>query len=255
MIGSTARLLGLAAGLAMAAPLRAQDSTSWSRASAAYGFEAFTKDRSPWHAVSAGVTFREPRSTSIAELALWDRFDQADAAVIGDLYRVLRRGTYVEVRLHFAPDADVVAQSDFLAELYQATGRGFEVSAGYRHMKYSSTDVHMANASVAKYTGDWYLRARGTAASQEGAPGFALGFLARRTFASADDLVEAQGGFGKEVVILAPGSFVLAPTANVAARFQRRLGEHWGLSISGSWNRQEGIPNRAGLTFGVFRVL
>ena len=233
-------------------PLAAQDSTSW-RASGSYGFEAF-KDRSPWQAAALGVTRRTPRLTVVAEGDAWRRFDQSDVAAVADVYTVFRRGSYAEWRLHWSPDADVVARTDAMLELYQATGKGFELSAGYRYGDYTNTNVDMANASLAKYAGDWYLRARGTLAFQGGATGFALGVLARRTFATADDLAEAQGGFGQEVVILGPGSVDLAPTAWFAARWQKRFASRWGGSIGGSWNHQEGIPNRAGLTFGLFSL-
>ena len=254
MTGRALPYLAACLCLARALPVMAQDSTSW-RASGSYGFEAFTEDRSPWHAASLNLTRKTPRLTVVGAVDSWHRFDITDVAAVADVYTVLRRGTYVNWRLHWGPGAEVVANTDAGIELYHEPGKGIELSAGYRYAAYTNSNVDLANASVARYTGDWYLRARGTLAFQGGATGFALGLLGRRTFATSDDLAELQGGFGQEIVTLGPGAIDLAPTAFVAGRWQKRFGARWGGSIGASWNRQEGIPNRAGLTFGVFTIL
>jgi YaiO family outer membrane protein len=126
------------------------------------------------------------------------------------------------------------------------------LSAAYRHGKYAASAVDIAGASAARYAGDWYLRLRGTAAFQSGSHGLSFSVLARRIGGDPDDLTELHSGLGEDIVTLGPGSIDLAPTAFVAARWQRRLTRRFGCSATASWNRQEGIPNRAGLTVGVF---
>lgn len=236
---------------ALAVLLTTQDSLAW-RATASYGFEAFTDSRSAWHAATLALSRHSPRLTAIAQADAYRRFDLTDVAAVADVYTVFRRGTYAEWRVQWAPDAEVVAQTEAGFELFHAPGRGWEVSAGYRHGEYVASAVDIANASAAYYVGDWYLRARGTAAFQSGSEGLSLSVLARRIGANPDDLAEVQGGFGEDIVTLGPGLVDLAPTAFVAARWQRRLTSRFGCSAAASWNRQEGIPNRAGLTLGVF---
>jgi len=243
----------LAVLLAALPPYRlpAQDSLAW-RAAASYGFEAFTDSRSPWHAAMLALSRHGPRLTAIAQADAYRRFDITDVAAVADVYTVFRRGTYAEWRVQWAPDAEVVAQTEAGLELFHAPGRGWELSAGYRHGDYVASAVEIANASAAYYVRDWYLRLRGTAAFQSGSEGLSLSLLARRIGGNPDDLAEVQGGFGEDIVTLGPGAVDLAPTAFVAARWQRRLTTRFGCSATASWNRQEGIPNRAGLTVGVF---
>jgi len=236
---------------ALALLLTAQDSLVW-RAAGSYGFEAFTDSRSAWQAATLALSRHGPRLTAIAEADAYRRFDVTDIAAVADVYTVFRRGTYAEWRVQWAPDAEVVAQTEAGFELFHAPGRGWEVSAGYRHGKYVASAVDIANASAAYYVGDWYLRLRGTGAFQSGTQGLSFSVLARRIGGNPDDLTEVQSGFGEDIVTLGPGSVDLAPTAFVAARWQRRLTHRFGCSATASWNRQEGIPNRAGLTVGVF---
>lgn len=236
---------------ALAVILTAQDSLAW-RAATSYGFEAFTDSRSPWHAATLALSRHGSRVTAIAEGDAYRRFDITDIAAVADVYTVFRRGTYAEWRVQWAPDAEVVAQTEAGFELFHALARGWEVSAGYRHGEYAASAVDIANASAAHYTGNWYLRLRGTGAFQSGSQGFSFSLLARLIGGNPDDLAELQGGLGQDIVTLGPGSVDLAPTAFVAARWQRRLTTRFGGSVTASWNRQEGIPNRAGLTVGIF---
>ena len=236
---------------ALAVLLAAQDSLVW-RAAASYGFEAFSDSRSPWHAATLALSRHTPSLTAIAEADAYRRFDVTDIAAVADVYTVFRRGTYAEWRVQWAPDAEVVAQTEAGLELFHAPARGWEVSAGYRHSDYAASAVDVAMAGAAHYVGAWYLRLRGTAAFQGGSEGLSFSFLARRIGANPDDLAEVQSGLGEEIVTLGPGLVDLAPTAFVAARWQRRLTSRFGCSATASWNRQEGIPNRAGLTVGVF---
>lgn len=231
--------------------LTAQDSLPW-RAAASYGFEAFNGSRSPWHAATLALSRHAPRLTAIAQADAYRRFDITDLAAVADVYTTFRPGTYAEWRVQWAPDAEVVAQTEAGLELFHAPGRGWEFSAGYRHAEYAASAVDVANASAAHYKGDWYLRLRGTAAFQSGSEGLSFALLARRIGGNPDDLAELQGGLGEDILTLAPGSVDLTPTAFVAARWQRRLSSRFGGSVTASWNRQQGIPDRAGLTVGAF---
>ena len=231
--------------------LTAQDSLSW-RASTSYGFEAFDGPRDPWHAASLALSHHSPKLTVITQADAYRRFDVTDVGLVADVYTTFRRGSYAEWRVQYAPDAEVVAQLEAGFELFHAPARGWEFSAGYRYGEYAASVVNVAIAGAAHYTGNWYLRARGTAAFQGGTEGFSGSLLARWLGSNPDDLAEIQGGLGQDIVTLGPGLVDLTPTSFVAARWQRRLTTRFGLSVNGSWNRQEGIPDRAGLAIGVF---
>jgi YaiO family outer membrane protein len=239
----------IAAVLALA--FAAQDSVPW-RVQVTYGVEGFVRDRAPWHAAAAAVSRRAGRHTLQVEVDGHSRFGLTDVTAGAEGYLVVAPRTYVDLRAVVGPGADVVARADLGAELYRGVGAGWELSAGWRRLAYAATDVGIASASAARYQGDWYLRARVSAAFQGGREGPGGALLARRTFGNADDLVEAQGGLGQEVVTLAPQVVDVVRTAFLAARGQRRMAARWGVSAAATWNRQDGIPDRAGLTLGVF---
>jgi YaiO family outer membrane protein len=239
----------IAAALVLA--LAAQDTVPW-RAQLTVGSEAFTGSRSPWHAAGAVVSRRAGRHTVQAEVIGVRRFDLTDVSAGLEGYLPVAPRTYVDARLAAGPGADVIARVDIGVELFRGVGGGWEASAGWRQLSYAAADVGIAAASAAKYAGDWYLRARVTLAFQGGREGPGLSLLARRALGGADDLAEVQGGLGQEVVTLAPQVVDVARTAFLAARWQRRLGLRWGCSAAASWARQERIPDRAGLTLGLF---
>ncbi len=226
------------------------------RAALSGGFEAFASLRTPWLAWLARVERRDRRGTIAAEAVLDRRFSLWDAGGAVDVYHVLWRRAYGNVRVVAAPGARVIPRLDASAELYQGVGAGIEVSAGYRRMSYPGGGVDLWGASVAKYAGDWYLRVRGVAVPQHGELGGSLGLLVRRYLGTPDDLVDLSGAAGKEVVTVGPGPLLEVRTSTeLALRLQRFVTPRLGLSLTGTYAAEQGIPARTGLTVGVVRRL
>ena len=236
--------------LAALLPATAGDTGQVWRASAGYGFEAFTAQRATWQAYQTRVERRFRDGSLALELGDASRFSLWDQTVTLDGYRTLWRRAYGHLALAVGPGARVLPRSDVSGEIHQGFAGGWEVSAGYRHMSFVGQGVGIWHASLAKYAGDWYLHARATAVPQAGKLGGGLALEARRYLATADDYLDVMGGAGNEVVTLASGP-VVAASRFLAGRYQGFFTRHLGATIGGTWNAQQGIPDRRGLTVGV----
>ncbi|MGH7561783.1 MAG: YaiO family outer membrane beta-barrel protein, partial [Gemmatimonadales bacterium] len=234
--------------------LPAQDTAAW-RAGLSYVHERFTRDRASWNTLTAAATRKVRLHTFGAQVGTVERFDQTDGQLTAEAYLRLAPRTYAHVQGAVAPGADVIASSDLSAEVFRGVRGGWELSAGYRRMSFPIDAVDILSASVAAYRGWWYLRARAIAVPTAGSTGFSGGLTARRYFGRADRFAEVQGGGGKEVVLVGVGPMVeLRSLGFVSARGEALLDRRWGVSGGLSWNAEEGIPSRYGLTVGLFTV-
>jgi YaiO family outer membrane protein len=232
----------------------APDTTDW-RAGVSYGREVFTRDRADWQTLMAGAARKAGRHTFGVEAGSVERFGQRDLQLTGEAYLGLASGTSLHLRGAVAPGAGVIAKSDLSMELFRAVGGGWELSAGYRRMSFPVDVVDIFALSAAAYRGPWYLRARAIAVPTSGSTGLAGALTARRYLGRDDRFAEVQGGAGREVVLLGVGPEVdLRSTGFVAARAEVRLRERWGVAGGLSWNAEEGIPARFGITLGGFTV-
>ena len=220
---------------------------SW-RASLSYGFEDFTSSWASWQAWDARFERKTASGSIAAEALASTRFGVWDQGGALDAYHLLWRRAYGNLRIGLAPGAQVTPRFDLTAEVYQGLPAAWEASASYRRMSYATSGVNLWGASLAKYAGNWYVVARLTAVPQAGRLGGGISLLARRYLETADDYVDLSAGTGNEIVTLAADSVAVDRSRFLAARLQRFLTARVGVSVAATYNTQQGIPTRRGLT-------
>lgn len=217
--------------LALAAPAAAQSpepraASGWS-GQALHHVDTFRADRPAWSETRVALQRRGPAGAVGVELARVERNGRADATVAADLYRVLSRRLYANVRVEGAPRADVVPALSVLAEAYAAVGGAWEASAGVRYLAVPGPDVPLATASVNRTAGAVVVGLRTTAALRP--------TLTVSTALTARYLPEASGrgvptrasltvGQGQEAVVGADGAVAVRRQFVVAASGQRAVG-------------------------------
>jgi YaiO family outer membrane protein len=244
-----AAALGAPGDSGAARPTDSTTRAAW-RGTLTYGFEAFTAGRATWQAWMARVERKTPQGSLALEALHSSRFSLWDDAGALDAYHTLWRRAYGNVRIALAPGAQVLPRLDATAEVFQGVGGGWEASAGYRRMSFSGSGVNLWSASLAKYVGNWYVVARGTAVPQSGKLGGGVGLLVRRYFQSANDFLDVSGGTGSEVVTLGADSVNVSRSQSLSVRLQHFVSARVGLTIAATFDTQQGIPNRRGLVFG-----
>ena len=214
--------------------------------------ESFTSRLSAWQRHTLSLQRRVAWGAITGEAFVARRFDRWERGGAAEAAATTWRGAYVDARVAASPGALVVPRLDASAELYQGVGGGWELAPGVRVMRYASTDVPVYSLAAGRYVGDWYLRARATAAPQSGGVGAGGAFVVRRYFGNATELVEASAADGRDVVTLAPGVTELRASRSAFVRGQRMLTATVGGSLAASVAEEGGLPRRRGVELGLF---
>lgn len=214
--------------------------------------ESFTSRLSAWQRHTLSLQRRAAWGALGGEAFVARRFDRWERGGAVEGAARSWQSAYVDARVAAAPGALVVPRLDASAELFQGLGRGWEVAPGARLMRFSDTDVGVYSLAIGRYVGDWYLRARATAAPQSGSIGTSGAVIVRRYLGNATDLLEASVVDGRDVVTLAPGVTELRPSRSAMLRGQRMLTASVGGSLALSVAEDGGLPTRRGAELGLF---
>jgi YaiO family outer membrane protein len=77
-----------------------------------------------------------------------------------DFYPGLRKGTYAYLNVGYSPDAHLYPRYRLGTDIFQTLSHGFEGSAGYRQLGFS-TKVNIFTTALSKYKGAWLFTGRG----------------------------------------------------------------------------------------------
>jgi YaiO family outer membrane protein len=179
-------------------------------------------------------------------------------------YPHLWSGAYAYLNAGYSPEGILYPTYRNGAELFQNLGHGFEASAGYRWLLFSSSNIWVYTASVGRYHRNWYFSARtyltpgtGDLASNGLAPVSMPGTYhtsatyqvqARRYFSDGKSYVNVRYGHGaapfeirniNEVGVLNSSSF--------AGEWYWRLGRHFTLDADAGAASQDRVGGLSGL--------
>ena len=127
----------------------------WS-AALAYGRDTFSDDRAPWDETSITLGRETPVGSVLARASQADRFGLRDRQYEVEFYPTFRAGTYAFVEAGVGDSETLYPSHRVSADLYQSLGHGFEASAGFRLLKFSSTTAIYVG-TLTKYTGNWMI--------------------------------------------------------------------------------------------------
>jgi YaiO family outer membrane protein len=237
-----------AAGLPAAQqPPRSQDWTG----SVRYEFQTFAGDDPAWrdwHTFGIGLGRRLPGGSIALEGVRTLRFGEADQAVAVEAFADLWRRAFGNVRLQFAPHADVLPGWDARLELFQMFAPAWETAASFRRLEYDPRPVNVYGLGLGRYIRALFLRGRAELVQMGGESGANLTILARRFLASPDHFLELGAGAGTESVVLAAGPELdLRDARAFFGRYQQPLDPQLFLVLGGHYAVLADIPDRRGL--------
>jgi len=116
-----------------------------------------------------------------------------------EAYPRIRPGTYGYVEAGLSPDATFYPHYRAGGEIYQNLTHGFEGSAGYRWLDFS-TAVNIFTGSITKYQGNWMFTGRIYSTPDSAGTSNALQFLTRRYFGDGGNYLGVRYGWGSSVV-------------------------------------------------------
>jgi YaiO family outer membrane protein len=127
----------------------------WS-AGVGYTRDTFGEDRAPWDETSVTLGRETPAGSLLVRGSQADRFGLRDRQYELEFYPSIRPGTYGFVGIGAGDTKDLYPSHRVSVDLYQTLGHGFEASAGFRRLQFSTTtDIYVGTFS--KYAGNWLL--------------------------------------------------------------------------------------------------
>ncbi len=171
---------------------------SWG-ASVASSLSYFTPAKDKWQDTSLSIRHYFSEGSLALEILEAERFDEKDMAIALDGYIPLWARAYSNLRLQNTSNAKLYPDHSWRIEVYQGVLTGWEVSASYDQLAFSSDPVRIYSVGVGKYIGNFYLRARYLIVPGTSGDSSSEKMLARYYFhGDADSYIELNAGFGRD---------------------------------------------------------
>lgn len=181
------------------------------------------------------------------------RFGQGGGAWAIDAYTGLWQGAYANLRYQRAPGERLFPAHSGRIEIYQSLGKGWEASLSDDLLGFDSR-VNIYGASIAKYSGDFYVQLRHQRIVSEGAHGSGERLLARWYYTGIGDSyleMTANRGRSDDPLSLTGGR---ARSGGGSLTWVHYLSRHWGTRVGASLARSgAGEARERGLTVGLYR--
>jgi tetratricopeptide (TPR) repeat protein len=167
----------------------------------------YSDHSSPWEEEAVTAKRAGQSGSVLARISQGSRWGYHNTLGEIDWYPHLRQGTYLYLNVGYSPQAVLYPKYRNGGELFQSLGHGFEASAGYRWLVFSSSDIRVYTASVGRYHSGWY-------------------FSARAFVTPGSSLLTANSG------LLAPGSGSIAATSQSSATYQFQARRYFSNGLS-----------------------
>lgn len=208
---------------------------------ASYTRDTFNDDREPWQESALTLGRQTPVGSLSVRGSEADRFGLTDRQVDVEFYPTFRPGTYAFIGVGVGSDKILYPENRVSVDLYQSLGRGFEVSGGYRRLRFAdTTEIYLA--TLTKYVGNWMLTGKAFVVP-DNVLGDAWSYHAnaRRYFGAAGTSFIGAGyshGFSREEP-RGNGDLIRVNADTVRGQAEVDVTDRLRLSLSGSTSRQE----------------
>lgn len=217
----------------------------WS-AGAMYSVDAFSDGRTPWHEI--GITGKRAFRWGSALARVYNawRFDTNDQQFEAEAFPSFRPGTYADIGVAIAPRAELYPVYRLQLDLYQSLPLGFEVSAGYRLMKFDD-HVNMVVLTANKYWSDWLFTVRSFITPGVAGTSVSVSGAVRRYFLDGALYVGLRYGYGlSKQELRTVNDVALLGSNTIGTESSIPIGDRVELAIRGAIS-QEARPNRSDL--------
>jgi YaiO family outer membrane protein len=206
-----------------------------------YTRDTFNDDREPWQETALTFGRETPVGSIVVRGSNADRFGLNDQQVDVEFYPRFRAGTYAFVAVGFGSDEVLYPEYRISFDLYQALGKGFEISGGYRRLAFTdATDIYLA--TLTKYVGNWMFTGKAFLVPDERlGDSWSYHTQARWYFGAAGTSFIGGGyshGFSREEPRGA-GDLFRVDADTVRGQAEIDVTNRWRLSAGASTSRQE----------------
>lgn len=163
--------------------------------SGSYTYDWFSDVFGSAHKSYVQLSRRSPIGSFIARLNYADRFNTTGVQPEIDYYPGIADGWYGYLNFGYA-DSFIFPEYRGGAELHKSLPKAFEVSAGFRYLKFPNSEVIIYTGTITKYQGNWLFTIRPYITPSDVGVSRSVNLRARRYFAGPDDYITFRGGFG-----------------------------------------------------------
>lgn len=155
----------------------------------------FSNTFDTWYASYLQYSRKIAVGTVIGRLNYANMFGANGYQLEADGYLSLWKGGYSYANVGFSPSSNF---PDFRCgyEYYHSLPRTFEVSLGFRYLRFSPTDIVLYTGSVGKYFNNYWVSLRPHFLFREGEVSYSLRLSLRRYFGEADSYVGVDASYG-----------------------------------------------------------
>lgn len=214
------------------------------------GHTGFSPDRDgDWNNYDVSIRRHFDRGSLAGEFLTVQRFGKTDHAFAADAYGDLWQRAYANFRFQYSPDASLFPEYAWRAELFQGVGKGWELSASYDNLHFSSSDVDIYGVGVGKYVGNFYVRGRALYIPGGSGSGVRYRALGRYYYnGDADSYVEINAGTGRSSENILRGSGLEnGRVRGIGAAWSTYVTPNWGFKISADYSSGDSSYTERGI--------
>ncbi|MDP8206948.1 MAG: YaiO family outer membrane beta-barrel protein [Candidatus Electryonea clarkiae] len=197
----------------------------------------YMPSRPDWNTYETSVKREIPIGSIALGYKRITRFDQWDYSFYLDSYLDLWRKSYGNFRIESSPDYMFLPRTDYILEIFQGIGIGWEISGGFHLMQFPDLDVDIYLLSLGKYLGPWYLRERAILTTDDGKINQTHLIGIRYYPGNIDDYIELTIGVSKQAQEVTNMEIQneIFQKASYSLLFQKFLLKNYGMSVSGMY--------------------
>jgi len=197
---------------------------------------AFSGNRADWNDYEVALRRKFDRGSLAIEWLQAHRFGGQDDAWALDGYASLWPRAYVNARFQQSPRHGLLPRESWRVELFQGFGQGWEWSASYDHLQFSSgTDIY--GVGVGRYVGNFYMRYKAQHVPGAGSGSLSHRGLVRYYYAgNADDYFEVRGGNGRSDDLDRFGRIVSDNSSSIGVAFVKFFHPQWGIRLGAGYS-------------------
>ena len=219
-----------------------------------YEFQHVGEKQPNWHQFSSEIKREMHWGSIVIDYFRASRFNKWDDALVLETYFDSWTRSYVNFRFQTAFNANILPFTDSNLEIFQGFGNGWEGSGSYRYLGYFKNEIQTWGISFAKYMGDWFLHEKTNIFSGKKSQGYTQTFLFRRYLGVVDHYLEVRVGGGKTIALVGLGPKIATRSTNFCTvSYQTFFNPDWGLSSTITYNEEDQLPVRVGLSIGLIR--
>ncbi|MEX0944119.1 MAG: YaiO family outer membrane beta-barrel protein [Balneolaceae bacterium] len=163
--------------------------------SGSYTYDWFSEIFDPVHKSYLQLSRRTSIGSIIGRVNYGNRFDTIGFQPEIDFYPSIAEGWYGYLNIGVS-NSSIFPEFRAGAELHKGLPYAFEISAGFRYLKFQNSDVMIYTGTITKYQGNWLFTLRPYITPSNVGFSRSVNVRARRYFGGPDDYITFRGGFG-----------------------------------------------------------